>query len=122
MKELDKRVNIIPVIAKADTISRPELIQFKKQVCSVAMFSCDVICLLFCFLPQIMQELGSNGIKIYTFPTNEEQVSDLNTKMNVSCVAVVVYCMQRAHTCKYHIPICISGYLVITGETFIPAM
>ena len=35
MKELDKRVNIIPVIAKADTISRPDLIQFKKQVCKV---------------------------------------------------------------------------------------
>lgn len=33
MKELDARVNIIPVIAKADTISRPDLIQFKKQVC-----------------------------------------------------------------------------------------
>lgn len=32
MKELDTRVNIIPVIAKADTISRPDLIQFKKQV------------------------------------------------------------------------------------------
>ncbi|XP_065883892.1 septin-2-like [Dysidea avara] len=61
MKELDKRVNIIPVIAKADTISRPDLIQFKKQ---------------------IMQELGSNGIKIYTFPTNEEQVGELNAKMN----------------------------------------
>ena len=35
MKELDSRVNIIPVIAKADTVSRPDLIQFKKQVCFV---------------------------------------------------------------------------------------
>ena len=32
MKELDTRVNIIPVIAKSDTMSRPDLLQFKKQV------------------------------------------------------------------------------------------
>jgi len=86
MKELDKRVNIIPVIAKADTISRPDLIQFKKQVCKVLHLLCIVMS-LFClqfFHHQIMQELGSNGVQIYTFPTNEEQVSDLNAKMNVS--------------------------------------
>lgn len=34
MKELDKRVNIIPVIAKADTVSRAELSQFKARVSS----------------------------------------------------------------------------------------
>ena len=33
-----------------------------------------------------MEELGSNGIKIYTFP-NEQPVGELNAKMNVSnCV------------------------------------
>jgi len=31
MKELDKKVNIIPIIAKADTISRQELLHFKKK-------------------------------------------------------------------------------------------
>lgn len=29
MKKLDNKVNIIPVIAKADTISKPELLRFK---------------------------------------------------------------------------------------------
>jgi len=29
MKKLDNKVNIIPVIAKADTISKPELSRFK---------------------------------------------------------------------------------------------
>ena len=29
MKKLDSKVNIIPVIAKADTISKPELQRFK---------------------------------------------------------------------------------------------
>ena len=38
MKELDKKVNIIPIIAKADTISRQELQQFKKKV------NCDHLC------------------------------------------------------------------------------
>lgn len=40
MRELDSRVNIIPVIAKADTISRPDLIQFKKQVTFVHICPC----------------------------------------------------------------------------------
>ena len=31
-----------------------------------------------------MEELGSNGIKIYTFPSGEQPVGELNTKMNVS--------------------------------------
>lgn len=33
MKKLDSKVNIIPVIAKADTISKPELMKFK--VCDI---------------------------------------------------------------------------------------
>ena len=32
MQQLDKKVNIIPVIAKADTISRTELQEFKGRV------------------------------------------------------------------------------------------
>ena len=34
MKQLDKKVNIIPVIAKADTVSRTELNEFKRRVSS----------------------------------------------------------------------------------------
>ena len=43
MKELDKKVNIIPIIAKADTVSRPELLQFKKKV-SNWLFSLKLWC------------------------------------------------------------------------------
>ena len=32
MKELARKVNIIPVIAKADTVSKDELKRFKKKV------------------------------------------------------------------------------------------
>ncbi|XP_064404779.1 septin-2-like isoform X2 [Halichondria panicea] len=69
MKELDKRVNIIPVIAKADTVSRAELSQFKAR---------------------IIEELQSNGIGIYQFPTDDDTVSDLNTKMNEQVPFAVV--------------------------------
>ena len=61
MKELEKKVNIIPIIAKADTVSRPELVPFKTR---------------------IMEELRSNGVDIYKFPTDDETVAEGNAKMN----------------------------------------
>lgn len=56
-------MNIIPVIGKADSISKAELQEFKKK---------------------IMSELVSNGIQIYQFPTDDETVSEINTITNVS--------------------------------------
>ncbi|XP_074765784.1 septin-10 isoform X1 [Athene noctua] len=61
MKNLDSKVNIIPIIGKADSISRTELQKFKKK---------------------IMSELVSNGVQIYQFPTDDETVSPINTIMN----------------------------------------
>lgn len=57
------QVNIIPVIAKADTISKSELHKFKIK---------------------IMSELVSNGVQIYQFPIDDETVAKINTAMNVS--------------------------------------
>ncbi|KAJ0070204.1 hypothetical protein NL108_002526 [Boleophthalmus pectinirostris] len=54
-------VNIIPVIAKADTISKSELHKFKIK---------------------IMSELVSNGVQIYQFPIDDETVAKVNTSMN----------------------------------------
>ncbi|XP_030641808.1 septin-10 isoform X3 [Chanos chanos] len=54
-------VNIIPVIAKADTISKSELHKFKIK---------------------IMSELVSNGVQIYQFPIDDETVAQINTIMN----------------------------------------
>ena len=31
---------------------------------------------------QIIEELSSNGVEIYQFPTDDETVADLNDKMN----------------------------------------
>ncbi|XP_072294865.1 septin-8-A-like isoform X1 [Eucyclogobius newberryi] len=61
MKKLDSKVNIIPVIAKADTVSRSELDKLKIK---------------------IMSELVSNGVQIYNFPTEDEAVSEINASMN----------------------------------------
>uniref|UniRef100_A0A8C4UV39 Septin 10 n=1 Tax=Falco tinnunculus TaxID=100819 RepID=A0A8C4UV39_FALTI len=61
MKSLDSKVNIIPIIGKADSISKTELQKFKNK---------------------IMSELISNGVQIYQFPTDDETVSKINTIMN----------------------------------------
>ncbi|ELK37828.1 Septin-10 [Myotis davidii] len=61
MKSLDSKVNIIPVIAKADAISKTELQKFKTK---------------------LMSELVSNGVQIYQFPTDDETVAKINASMN----------------------------------------
>lgn len=69
MKKLDTKVNIIPIIAKADTISKSELQRFKAK---------------------IIQELSNNGVQIYQFPTDDETVADTNSSMNTHVPFAVV--------------------------------
>uniref|UniRef100_A0ACB8EJ64 Septin-8 n=1 Tax=Sphaerodactylus townsendi TaxID=933632 RepID=A0ACB8EJ64_9SAUR len=63
------RVNIIPIIAKSDTISKSELHKFKIK---------------------IMSELVSNGVQIYQFPTDDEAVAEINSVMNAHLPFAVV--------------------------------
>ena len=63
MKHLDSKVNIIPIIAKSDTISKNELQRFKQN---------------------ILNELNAAGVKIYRFPTDDETLAEENLKANVS--------------------------------------
>ncbi|XP_068596955.1 septin-8-A-like isoform X2 [Brachionichthys hirsutus] len=69
MKKLDSKVNIIPVIAKADTVSKAELDKLKIK---------------------IMSELVSNGVQMYQFPTEDEAVSEINSSMNAHLPFAVV--------------------------------
>ncbi|XP_037033481.1 septin-2 isoform X2 [Bradysia coprophila] len=69
MKKLDTKVNIIPIIAKADTISKTELQRFKAK---------------------INQELSTNGVQIYQFPTDDETVAEVNVSMNTHVPFAVV--------------------------------
>ncbi|KAI0226814.1 Septin-11 [Lamellibrachia satsuma] len=74
MKALDSKVNIIPVVAKADTITKAELHKFKIKIIS---------------------ELVSNGVQIYQFPTDDETVADLNASMNTHLPFAVVGSMDE---------------------------
>uniref|UniRef100_A0A6B2EIE0 Septin n=1 Tax=Phlebotomus kandelakii TaxID=1109342 RepID=A0A6B2EIE0_9DIPT len=69
MKKLDTKVNIIPIIAKADSVSKAELQKFKAK---------------------INEELQANGVHIYQFPTDDESVSEVNTSMNAHVPFAVV--------------------------------
>jgi len=69
MKKLDSKVNIIPIIAKADTINKPELAKFKAKV---------------------MSELLNNGVHIYSFPVDDETISERNKEMNAHLPFAVV--------------------------------
>uniref|UniRef100_F6V5P8 Septin n=2 Tax=Ciona intestinalis TaxID=7719 RepID=F6V5P8_CIOIN len=69
MKNLDNKVNIIPVIAKADIVSKGELHKFKIK---------------------IMNELVTNGVQIYQFPTDDETVAEVNASMNTHLPFAVV--------------------------------
>ncbi|XP_078268292.1 septin-6 isoform X2 [Rhinoraja longicauda] len=69
MKKLDSKVNIFPIIAKADSISKTELQKFKIK---------------------IMSELVSNGVQIYQFPTDDDTVAEINGTMNAHLPFAVV--------------------------------
>ncbi|XP_055100734.1 septin-10-like isoform X8 [Symphalangus syndactylus] len=55
------KVSIIPVIAKADTVSKTELQKFKIK---------------------LMSELVSNGLQIYQFPMDDDTIAKVNAAMN----------------------------------------
>jgi len=69
MKKLESKVNIIPIIAKADTVSKLELSRFKAR---------------------IMQEIKSLGIHIYQFPTDDDTMAKTNGEMNAQMPFAVV--------------------------------
>ncbi|XP_066863091.1 septin-10 isoform X1 [Kogia breviceps] len=80
MKSLDSKVNIIPVIAKADAISKTELQKFKIK---------------------LMSELVSNGVQIYQFPTDDETIAKINASMNQT--------RNACGACSGHLPFAVVG-------------
>lgn len=69
MKQLHEKVNIVPVIGKADTLTPEECVEFKANV---------------------MREIEANDIKIYQFPVNEfedeEEAKDLQAQLPFAVV------------------------------------
>jgi len=67
MKQLHDKVNIIPLIAKADTMTPEECAQFKLQ---------------------IKKEIEENSIRIYEFPENDQDQDDENPNCRVPFAVV----------------------------------
>lgn len=61
LKQLDSKVNIIPIIAKADIITKNELSKLRSK---------------------IMAEIITNGIQIYNFPTDDPEIAENNLQTN----------------------------------------
>ncbi|CAH7247780.1 Septin14 [Phodopus roborovskii] len=79
MKNIDRRVNIIPLIAKADSLSKSDLQRFKSN---------------------IMGELVSNGIQIYQFPMDDEDTAQVNASINGMLPFAVVGSMEEVKVGK----------------------
>ncbi|BHF63215.1 Septin-6 [Sparganum proliferum] len=75
MKKLENKVNIIPVIAKSDTITKAELLKFKARVIS---------------------EIKASNIHLYEFPTDDEVVSEVNKSTNLLVPFAVVGSTEEA--------------------------
>lgn len=89
MRRLSPRVNVIPVIGKADSLTPSELKSFKKRVRTVP--TCIVRILLFTPL-QIMEDIEHYDIPVYNFPydveeDDEETIID-NSELRVSLIGV----------------------------------
>ena len=69
MKKLENIVNIIPIIAKSDTMSREEILRFKTN---------------------IMAEIKDSGIQVYQLPVDDEDTADINQQMNANFPFAVV--------------------------------
>uniref|UniRef100_A0A8C5MPV8 Septin n=1 Tax=Leptobrachium leishanense TaxID=445787 RepID=A0A8C5MPV8_9ANUR len=89
MKRLHEKVNIIPLIAKADTLTPEECLQFKKQqshgdfspLYASGSAQQSKSASSFCH-DQIMKEIQEHKIKIYEFPeTDDEEENKLVKKI-----------------------------------------
>jgi len=61
MQALQNKVNLIPIIAKADTITKDELTALRTR---------------------ILKEIKENGIEIYSLPTDDTEVREFNSLLN----------------------------------------
>lgn len=77
MTLLHERVNIVPVIGKADTLTKKELQRIKKKV---------------------MEEIQANNIKLYDFPDCDEDEDDEFKELTKELKAAVPYAVIGSNT------------------------
>lgn len=122
MKRLHDKVNVIPLIAKADTLTPEECQLFKKQVCVFIICVCTNTCvwqLLMSFLPstQIMKEIQEHKIRIYEFPdTEDDEDSKLIRKIKVVSNERErpIRSLASVHTSPY-LPFCFAPVSYLIG-------
>lgn len=91
MRRLSPRVNVIPVIGKADSLTPSELKGFKKRVgCSFAFF----VRIRAHLLLQIMEDIENYDIPVYNFPYDVEE-DDEETIQDNSELRVCLTSFQR---------------------------
>lgn len=73
MRRLHAKVNLIPVIAKADTMTDEEIAAFKARVSMTHEMSQKDFCLMPLFLCQILADIAHHNIHIYEAPTYENE-------------------------------------------------
>lgn len=89
MKSVGKRVNIIPVIAKSDALTRSELLSFKQQVISI-------------FYGQVISDIKKYHIPIYEFEPHDFDESDViqfkeNAKVPIQTVLIIAAIFAICH-------------------------
>lgn len=71
MRRLSPRVNVIPVVGKADSLTPSELRGFKKRV-STARIQVTILCCIEAWM-QIMEDIEHYDIPVYNFPYDVEE-------------------------------------------------
>ena len=96
MRRLSPRVNVIPVIGKADSLTPSELKGFKKRV----SYGQEVFSLIAKNSPQIMEDIEHYSIPVYNFPydveeDDEETIQD-NSELRVR-EKLILHCNTKRH-------------------------
>ena len=89
MRRLSPRVNVIPVIGKADSLTPTELRGFKKRVCIADVHrrfaASDQV--------QIMEDIEHYDIPVYNFPYDVEEDDEETIQDNSELRVCDVFCM-----------------------------
>jgi cell division control protein 11 len=109
MRRLSPRVNVIPVIGKADTLTPSELKGFKKRVSKLFLrvgISLRNV--------KIMQDIEYYDIPVYNFPYDVEE-DDEETIQDNSELRVRVHIRRCPNTARTH-RIFDIGYVAVRGH------
>jgi len=69
MRHLHQKVNLIPIIAKADTLTDDEIASFKQRVCSI----CFRTHLCTDSFLQVLSDIAHHNIQIFQAPSYENE-------------------------------------------------